>query len=728
MGDDDGLNRREYLQSSSFLAALGGCLGGPPDRSPSTDVTADGPGRTRPTETENGTTPGVVDVETVRTDHLLTDSRNAGAVVWKDEDGTVHADAEEEVVESGPDFSRVVQAVVDHGVSKLVIQAGHYVASEPIELDSDTVVTGMGRGTTIEVAGSAAFNVQGNRTGSASVTSRVGNEVIPVDDTGPFEIGEHVLINTNRTTTYRNQPYGEIHKLLDVDEENGQIRISAGGLFDTYRPENGAAAIGLDLVEGVTIRDLEIVGRDRSVFRSGVTATYANSLLVSQTKMHNLAHSGVIMSSSVFSTVSDCELYDIGYDGRGVGYGVTLSDAVRNITVRNNVIYDTKNHCTTVGGSGTDGFPRLLTFRGNEYYQDNADVHFGGVIQFQDNRFANGSGGIITGAEETQINGCEFRNLSDDAIKSRGRPDSLIVNSSQFWKIDGMGVNLYSNPTGMNEIGMAANDFDRLSGNIMRFRTPEGDTCEFLGVTENVVQTCGSTAFNISEIGSSSIEDVNFVGNHFEDISNYVVAAGSVSGPIRFLSNSLSEVSGSYAAILGGRPNLIAANDFNRYGNRGLLVRAGGLVTGNSFSRGGNDAILVYQTDDAAVTNNNFSRTGGSDVNLVDAADCMVVQNDIESGIEGDGEANVIRHNFGHPTEESGTYTASGSGGRSFDIPHGLVEAPAVANVWAESADAAGAHYISAKAADSVTVTYESAPPSGSGNLSWGYELSTHSE
>ncbi len=118
---------------------------------------------------------------------------------------------------------------------------------------------------------------------------------------------------------------------------------------------------------------------------------------------------------------------------------------------------------------------------------------------------------------------------------------------------------------------------------------------------------------------------MNFVGNHFEDISNYVVAAGSVTEPIRFLSNSLSEVSGSFAAILGGDPNLVAASDFNRYGGRGLLVRAGGLVTGNSFSRGSNDAALVYQTDDVAVTNNNFSQTGGSDINLIVAADCMVV-------------------------------------------------------------------------------------------------------
>lgn len=731
MGDDRNLNRREYLQSSGFLAALGGCLGGPQDRSLSTDA-GGGPGGDPPPETEleteNGQTPGVIDVETVRTDHLLTDSRNAGAVIWKDDDGTVHADAEEDVVASGSDFSSVAQAVVDQGVSKLAIQSGHYVAEEPVDLASDTIVTGMGRGTTIEVAGTAAFNVEGERTGSTAITTRVGNEVIPVDDTAPFEEGEHVLVTTNRTTSYRDQPYGEIHTVLDVDAANGQITISDGGLFDTYRPENGARAVGLDMVEGVTVENLEIVGSDRSVFRAGVTATYARGLLVSQTEMHDLPHSGVLMSSSIFSAINECEMYDIAYDGRGVGYGVTLSDAVRNITVRNNVIYDTKNHCTTVGGSGNDGLPRLLTFRANEYYHDDADVHFAGVVQFTNNRFANGSGGIITGANETYVDGCDFRNLADDAIEIRGQPEELVVRNSQFESVDGMGMNLYSNPTGLKKLAVAGNDFERINGNVLRFRTPDGYTCEYVNVANNTVRTCGSTAFNVSEIGDSSIEDITFSGNHIEDVSNYAVSAASITGPVRFLDNSLSEVSGSYAAILGGAPNLIGTNDFNRYTSRGLLLRAGGLVTGNSFSRGGDDAILVYEADDVCITNNNFTRTGGSDVNEVDSTNCMIAQNDIERGIETSGDSIVVRHNFGHPTEESGTHTASGGGGRSFDIPHGLVEAPEVANVWAESADAAGAHYVSSKDADSVTVTYQSAPPSGSGNLEWGYELSTHFE
>jgi len=221
---------------------------------------------------------------------------------------------------------------------------------------------------------------------------------------------------------------------------------------------------------------------------------------------------------------------------------------------------------------------------------------------------------------------------------------------------------------------------------------------------------------------------VTISGNQIEDVSNYGVSAASLTGPVRFVNNSISEVSGSYAAILGGSPNLIGTNDFNRYTSRGLLLRAGGMVTGNSFSRGGNDAILVYEADDVSITNNNFTQTGGSDINEIDSTNCMIAQNDVERGVETSGDSIVVRHNFGHRTEESGTYTASGSGGRSFDIPHDLVETPEVANVWAESADAAGAHYVSDKGSDTITVTYRSAPPSGSGNLTWGYELSTHFE
>lgn len=712
------LLRRDVLKFGGTMAALSGCLSSKGDSA--TATTADTPDQVADVDGFDG---GVVN-----TDHLLTDSRNADVVVWKDEEGTVFADAANEVVASGEDFTAVMQAAVDAGAAKIVVQDGHYVAEDPIRLESDTIVTGMGTDTTIEVAGTAGFWIEGEKTGSAQLTENASTDdsTVSVADTSPFSADELVLVNTDRRTDYRGQRYGEIRRITDVDDANGEIELTAGGLFDAYRTENNAKVVAIDDVENVTIRDMEFVGTDQQAYRYGVHAMYSQRIMVENVLLHGLSHSGVRYASTIYSVVDNCRIYDIAYEAGGVGYAVALGDAVRNIRVRNNVFNDTRNHCTAVGGSGGDGFPRLITFQSNEYHENDADVHFGGAVQFKDNRFANGRGGIISGAETTYVSDCEFVNLEQAAIRNRGDPEELVVVDSQFQDVDGMAINLYSNPTRFSKVTVAANDFTNIDGNVLRFRVADGGTCEFLGVTENVVNGCGASVFNLDELGDSTIQQTNFVGNHFEDVDSFAVSTQGVSGPVRFIGNSIVNVRGSYAAIAGGSNVLFSNNDFDNFSNRGLLVRDPGLVAGNSFSRGGDDAVLVYQTEDVLVTHNTFHQTTGDDIREVDSADCKVVQNDVDTTIDASTPSTRVRRNFGYQTEDSGTYTTSGSGSRSYDVPHDLAESAEIANVWAESEDAMGPFYVSDKDSDTLTVTYESAPPSGSGNLTWGYETATH--
>jgi hypothetical protein len=64
--------------------------------------------------------------------------------------------------------------------------------------------------------------------------------------------------------------------------------------------------------------------------------------------------------------------------------------------------------------------------------------------------------------------------------------------------------------------------------------------------------------------------------------------------------------------------------------------------------------------------------------------------------------------------------TKSGDGSTTtFSLTHSLDEAPRTAVVTPTSSDAAGSFWVSNKSADAVEVTYESAPPAGSDNLSY---------
>lgn len=722
MTDSTGFMRRDILELTGSAFFVGGSNGSGSEPDP-----AVGTGETGPqSESVSGSFRGSL----VQTDHLLTPSRDADVVIWKDDEGTVHADGDDEVIASGDDFSAVAQAAVDAGASKISIREGHYVASERVELESGTIVEGAGTETTIEVAGNVGFSATGERVCETRITADLdeGDDFVSVTDAAQFDEGQLVLVTSDRTTDYRDQPYGEIHQLSAVDESSSRLRVSEGGLLDFYRTDDDAVVYGLDVVSDVFVRDVAFVGTDQNAYRSGVMTTYANRVFVEDCKMHDLGYAGVAYISTVFSGVSNCEMYDIGYDGGGVGYGVALVDAVRNVQIRNSVFHQLRNHGTTVGGRGRDGLPRLVTFQSNEYYRNDADVHLGGDIQFSDNRFANANGGIISGAESTVVRDCEFRGLSSDAIKSRGNPDRLTVDGCQFQKISGRALDFYDNVSTVRSVTISGCDFRDVDSNVFRFRIPDGHVVDGLSVTDNEMSSCGTDTVILEELGDSEITNVEFSDNRIHDVAGIALLATDVSGTVRVLGNAISNTDDSYVVAVGGDRNLVANNDLRTFTDRGLLVRGRGLVTGNTVVDGANDAMLVYRTEDVVVAHNQFTDTGGADVNEIGSTDCKIVSNDLASGIETDDESTVVRENFGYQTEVSGTYSTSAGGGVSFEIPHELVDDPALARVWAESADAAGAFYVSKKGPDAVTITYDKAPSRGSDNLTWGYEFKTYTE
>jgi hypothetical protein len=710
MSDDYQLLRRELLELGGAFAVgsgLGGGSGRPafdPVSAPAATVSADDR------------------ADVVAADHLVTGSRGADVVLWQDDDGTVHADGEDAVIASGDDFSAVMQAAVDTGASKIVVQDGHYVAERSVYLQSDTIVQGTGTGTTIEVADSVGFELAGERTAETRVTAdlSVGDVDVPVADASAFEPGEFVLVTSDRRTDYRDQPYGELQRVVAVG--SGRVTVATGGLFDDYAVADGTRVVGLDTVSNVVVRDFEFVGTDQSAYRSAVFATYAEGVHVRSCVMHGLGFAGVAYISTAYSSVADCEVYDVGYDAGGVGYGVALLDAVRNVTVRDSVFRAVRNHGTAVSGRGRDGYPRLLTFESNEYEGTDADVHFGGLTVFRNNRFVHGEGGILTGGDDTVVLDCEFRNLSGDGVSERGDPDRLLVDGCRFREVGGRALNFYSNPSKMNYITVSNSRFREVDSNVLRYRTADGDTAEVIRLTNNDVGGCETDAVIVAESGGGEIRALDVTGNRFADIDGVALIASQVSGATRVLGNDLNGIGGSYALTVGGMASLVANNVVRDFAGRGLFFRGSGLLTGNTFADGGDNAILIFRSENVLVAENHFENTTNPDIRENDSTACKFVRNNFATGVRSDGEA-VIRENFGYRTETSGTYAASGDGGRSFDIPHDLVAEPAVANVWAESADAAGPFYVSARDDETVTVTYREAPPRGTENLRWGFSL-----
>lgn len=629
---DEDLTRREMLQvtGGSFAAfGLGGAgdderliSGGLGDRT-AADVTAYDD----------------LDVTRLGADHLFTPSRNADVVVWRTEN-RFYADGPDGVVGSGADFSNVLQAAIAEDPTKIVIAPGTYEMNETVSVPSDTVVQGMGPGTKLIVNDSRGFEVCGRELGTTRLSrdADVSDERLAVRNASGFEAGQYVLVFSDRATDYRNHTYGELQKVREVD--GNELVIEHGGLFDYYDTADDARVTALDVATNVAIRDFQIVGADREVYRSGVVAEYADNVSVDGCEIHDLSSAAVRFVSTLNGSVSNSELYDVGYPHAGMGYGVVVADASRNITVRDNVMYEFKNHCTAVGGGG-DGFPRFISFVDNEYYADDADIHFGDQVLFRGNRFVNCKNGVLTGADSTWIDGCTFENISGHGVRHRGNPKQLSVTNSSFVNIGKRALNLYNSPSTFRRVTVRANVFENVGSNVVRFRVADGYDADLFEFSNNYVSGCDTTVAYAELAGAGSIRTAVFDGNVIQDIEGLGIGTGPLSdATVQITNNVLRGVDNQYAVIARGRHNQVSNNAVTDYSGRGLLVKSPSQVVGNAFADGDRDAILVHDAENVLAAFNTFENTAGADIRAKDSTDCEFVFNHYATVLAtGDNEA-----------------------------------------------------------------------------------------
>jgi hypothetical protein len=152
----------------------------------------------------------------------------------------------------------------------------------------------------------------------------------------------------------------------------------------------------------------------------------------------------------------------------------------------------------------------------------------------------------------------------------------------------------------------------------------------------------------------------------------------------------------------------------------------------HSFNNAGRGIRLrqaTYATSNVHVLNcdiqNNTSY--GLEVNTITGY--LVSLNRLVSNTAGNlyvtGGSGTIHHNVGYVTENGGTATFSGNGStKTFTIAHGLASTPTKVLVTAGSDAAKGDFYVTADATN-ITVTYATAPPTGTNNviLNWYAEV-----
>jgi hypothetical protein len=218
------------------------------------------------------------------------------------------------------------------------------------------------------------------------------------------------------------------------------------------------------------------------------------------------------------------------------------------------------------------------------------------------------------------------------------------------------------------------------------------------------------------------------------------IAGGDVGSPpyiINCLIKNNLYTSGYAISIVNPNAHFFSNQVLYNYGYGLLLGAADIKVICNTFI--GNSAESAGARDEIWVPNwaprqvilgnkidgNNKSRYG---VNL--ESNDNIVQNNpfanlVTAPIRNVGTGNVTKYNPGYVTENGGTATFSGNGSQTtFTIAHGLAGTPKTALITAGSSDAKTNFYVTYDATN-ITVTFATAPPSGTNNvvLRWYAEM-----
>jgi hypothetical protein len=248
--------------------------------------------------------------------------------------------------------------------------------------------------------------------------------------------------------------------------------------------------------------------------------------------------------------------------------------------------------------------------------------------------------------------------------------------------------------------------------NIQAFSS--GTTVEDHLVHGNVIRDVNSRAIAVTDANANvHIKDNLIIG----PAANDTIQIYNSSKACHVVGNHFAGVNQNalirYDTVQSGTPLIAFNTQAGSSGERKIRTAVTAVIIGNIF-RG-----LVLFADNCRIGLNDFvTLYEGSSV-----TGTTYLFNEFSGTTTIDGSNQSFYHNTGIISENASTETQSGDGSTTtFTIPHGLDFTPTIRNVWPESADAAGDFYISNATASAIEITYASAPPSGTDNLTWGFE------
>lgn len=423
----------------------------------------------------------------------------------------------------------------------VVLTAGGFNSDAPVEWTKDNVwLRGSGRGSTVlnfskntgtmVTNWNTSINVIGTE-GGADETSKLTEDAVindnslSVADGSKFSAGDIIMVYSDEKWLGSETHLGEYQIVESVE---GNVITLGSRLLDEYSVSENASARIDKMVRNPRISDLSVIGVDED-HQYGILFSRSRDVVLENVKVDKVKRSAIQLQYVYGGSLTNIITNHANQEG--LGYGIAISSASRDISIDKHYAFDSR-HAVTLGGS--HGIPRFITITGSHYDKGidiggeaAIDTHLGQYINITGNTIKNYASGQGIDLKRSPNSLVVTNTISNCRTGILVRSSEVIIADNIIGPQSGesSGNNGISVPKFANSHGII------LRGNVLFDLNSPAILIRTSGVSvlDNYVSTRSKNRFAFAVYvytDGEAINDVRISGNHF-DHSDEVYIEGS---------------------------------------------------------------------------------------------------------------------------------------------------------------------------------------------------------
>lgn len=363
-----------------------------------------------------------------------TESPPTDVFVQEHDSGYSAAYGDGDIIDSGTDGWAILQTAIrtiPEGGNVFV--RGRYEATEPIEIDKSLRIDGHGASIDVRNSANVAFDIHGTERYRTELAERAstGAYTIQLDSTRNVEQGDMVLIEEEDGPGVlgRGQPPGEPHSVLDVDGDTITLEDTIVWR-DGY--DDGTLVYVTDPIE-IRCSGFDLDGPAKDDSYIGIIARECRDSMFEDLWLDKFGSRGIALEGCANTRVRDCTVLRSSDIEASDGYGIQVRAGCHDIVVEGCTAKECRHPFSITPAGHREVASRSVTVRDCFVSADGSaalNCHGGSAhdIDFQGCMVHTwGEPGVRTGAQKTNVTGCEFRMDGHHAVTTRNDGQEMVL-------------------------------------------------------------------------------------------------------------------------------------------------------------------------------------------------------------------------------------------------------------------------------------------------------------